>query len=89
MFNSETMLWLSQNYIAGTAILTGLLMLIYVGVSLLIVRKARANGDDVCAAGFVPLWRWAYPIKYLVTHLVEKKLEKRKKKMEAEAEDNS
>lgn len=89
MFNSETMLWLSQNYIAGTAILTGVLVVIYVGVSLLIVRKARIKGDDICAAGFVPLWRWAYPVKYVVSNLVEKKLKKRKRKMEAEAEHNS
>lgn len=82
------MLWLSQNYIAGTAVLAAVIILVYVAGSLLIIRKARKHGDDVCVAGMIPLWRLAYPIKYAVYNFAEKKLAARKAKEEKEASED-
>lgn len=83
--SSETMLWLSNNYIAGTVVLAAVLILVYVAVSLFIIHKARRRGDDLCVAGMIPVWRFIYPIKYVVYDFAERRLAARKAKEEKEA----
>lgn len=57
---SEIMAWLATNYWIGIGCTTGIVVLIYLIVSVLICVRARKRGVDVAVASMIPLWHLKY-----------------------------
>lgn len=53
---------LAEHYKVGTYFLSGVCIGVYVGVSILAVKRARKNGKDIAIKAMLPV----YHLKYLV-----------------------
>lgn len=60
---SETMAWLALNYQLGIALLTAVVVILYVSIGLWVLFKSRKLGVDVAVGSMIPLWRLKYPIQ--------------------------
>lgn len=60
MVENATMFWLAENYKIGIGVATGVAVLVYVGISLLMFFKARKFGKDVSVCAMIPLWHIKY-----------------------------
>lgn len=60
---SEIMYWLAENYWVGIGVASGIVILSYVGISLLVFFKSRKMYVDVAVGAMVPLWHFKYIVK--------------------------
>lgn len=57
---SEFMAWLATNYWIGIGVATGIVVISYLIVSVLICVGARKRGVDVATGAMIPLWHLKY-----------------------------
>ena len=63
MTGNETMYWLAENYWVGIGVSTGVVVLVYVCISILVLLKSRKMGVNVSIGAMIPLWHFKYPIQ--------------------------
>ena len=66
MTGNETMYWLAENYWIGIGVATGIVVLLYVGISLLVFFNARKMGVNVAIGAMIPVWHFKYIIQGIV-----------------------
>ena len=57
---SNTMAWLAENYWVVIGVLSGIIISLYVLVSVLVCVGARKRGVDVAIGAMIPLWHIKY-----------------------------
>lgn len=60
MVKNETMYWLAASYQLGIGIATGVIVLMYVGISLAMFFHARKKGVNVSVCAMIPVWHLKY-----------------------------
>lgn len=50
------MIWLADNYVAGIIVACIVVLIIYIGISLVIMFSAREEGLDICVSAMIPVW---------------------------------
>lgn len=63
MTGNETMYWLAENYRIGVGVSTGIVVLMYVCISILVLLKSRKMGVNVSIGAMIPIWHFKYPIQ--------------------------
>lgn len=63
MTGNETMYWLAENYRIGIGVSTGIVVLMYVCISILVLLKSRKMGVNVSIGAMIPIWHFKYLIQ--------------------------
>lgn len=75
---SNIMLYWQENYQLGMSICVSVVLVVYITISVLTIRKARKIGYDICTLGFIPV----IGIISLLVYKIKKKREAKRKQKE-------
>ena len=74
------MIWLAENYVMGIVVACIIVILLYVGVSLVGMFSAREEGLDVCVSAMIPIWN--------IVILIRTRIHKQHRKQKLEINDS-